>query len=64
MKGFRYFNTGNIGSVGQRAAKLLAVKVGGIKIKSAGRPALAPLKPVYSDLSSPGVESFSKFYGQ
>ena len=31
MKGFRYFNTGNIGSVGQRAAKLLAVKVGFLK---------------------------------
>ena len=37
-KGFRYFHTGNIGCVGQRAAKLLAVKVGGLKKKSASRP--------------------------
>ena len=34
-KGFRSFYTGNIGSVGQRAAKLLIVKVGGFKKKSA-----------------------------
>ena len=30
-KGFRFFHTGNIVSVGQRAAKLLAVKVVGLK---------------------------------
>ena len=30
-----YFYTINMGSVGQRAAKLLAVKVGAIKINSA-----------------------------
>ena len=35
FKGFRYFNTVNMGSVGQRASKLLAVKVGGLKKKSA-----------------------------
>ena len=32
---FRSFNTVNMGSVGQRASKLLAVKVGGLKKKSA-----------------------------
>ena len=34
-KGFRSFNAENLGSVGQRAAKLLAVKVGVLKKKSA-----------------------------
>jgi len=38
LKGFRSFNAKNLGSVGQRAAKLLAVKVGGLKKKSASRP--------------------------
>ena len=37
-KGFRSFNTENFGSVGQRASKLPAVKVGGLKKKSAIRP--------------------------
>ena len=37
-KGFRSFNTENLGSIGQRASKLPAVKVGGHKKKSAGRP--------------------------
>ena len=32
---FRSFNTKNLGFVGQRAAKLLAVKVGVLKKKSA-----------------------------
>ena len=31
------FHTSNIGSVGQRAAKLLAVKVGGVKKMSAAQ---------------------------
>ena len=31
LKRFRSFNAKNLGSVGQRAAKLLAVKVGGLK---------------------------------
>ena len=30
-RGLRYFHAGNIGSVGQRASKLLAVKDGGPK---------------------------------
>ena len=37
-KAFRSFNTENLGSVGQRAAKLLAVKVGGLKKNSASQP--------------------------
>ena len=35
---FRFLNAENLGSVGQRAAKLLAVKVGGLKKKSASQP--------------------------
>ena len=35
FKGFRSFNTVNMGPVGQRALKLIAVKVGGLKKKSA-----------------------------
>ena len=57
FKRFIPFDTKNLGSVGQRAAKLLAVKVGGLKKKS------APLKPVSPDLRMHGVESFSKFDG-
>ena len=38
FKRFRSFNAKNLGSVGQRAAKLLAVKVGGHKKKSADWP--------------------------
>ena len=37
-KGFRSFNTENLGSVGQRASKLPAIKVGGHKKKSADQP--------------------------
>ena len=37
-EGFRSFNAFNVGSVGQRAAKLLAVKIGGPKEKSATWP--------------------------
>ena len=38
FKRFRSFNAKNLRSVGQRAAKLLAVKVGGLKKKSASWP--------------------------
>ena len=38
FKRFRCLNAENLGSVGQRVAKLLAVKFGGLKKKSAGRP--------------------------
>ena len=50
-----------MGSVGQRAAKILAVNVGGLK--KVCQPAPAPLKAVGPG-SNPGeVESFSKFDG-
>ena len=38
LNGFRFLNAENLGSVGQRAAKLPAVKVGGHKKKSADWP--------------------------
>ena len=62
----RSFDAENIGSVGQRAAKLLAVKVGVLKKKSA---ALAiPAKVCESSFgpgsSTSGVKSFSKFDSQ
>ena len=38
VKGLDSFNTENLGSVGQRASKLPAVKVGGHKKKSADGP--------------------------
>ena len=47
--GFRTFNTVNMGSVGQRAAKLLAVNVGGLK-KS------LPTGPGPTQSSRPGFE--------
>ena len=57
FKKFRSFNAKDLGFVGQRAAKLLAVKVGGLKKVCCLAP--APLKPVSLDSSSPVVESFS-----
>ena len=66
FKRFRSFNARNIGSVGQRAAKLLAVKVGVLKKKSAA--SAIPPKVCASAFglgsSTPGVESFSKFDSQ
>ena len=60
---FRFFNAENFGSVGQRAAKLQAVKVGVLKKKSA---ALAIPPKVHASAfglgsSTPRVESFAKF---
>ena len=65
LKRFRSFNAENLGSVGQRAAKLPAVKVGVLKKKSASS-AIPP--ELYASafgpgLRTPGVESFSKFDG-
>ena len=58
-KGFRFFNVENLEFVGQRAAKLLAVNVGGLK--KVCHPAPVPLEPVGPG-SIPGeVKSFSKF---
>ena len=52
----------DLGSIDQRAAKLLAVNVGGLKRILPSGP--APLEPVGLG-SIPGeVESFSKFDGQ
>ena len=42
-KGFRSFHAGKIGSVGQRASKLLAAKVGGLKKNSAALAIAAEL---------------------
>ena len=53
FKRFRSFNAKNLGSAGQRAAKLLAVKVGGLKKKSASRP-----RPQSASL--PGFDSRSR----
>ena len=62
-KGFRSFHTGSIGSVGQRAAKLPALKVGGLKKKSADLATTAEACASVFGLGSPlpGVQSFSKF---
>ena len=65
VEGFRFFHTCNIGSVGQSASKLLAVKVGVLKKKSA---TLAIPLELYAtafspSLRTPEVKSFSKFDG-
>ena len=65
-KGFRNFHAGNIGSVSQRTSKLLVVKVGVLKRKSAAS-AIPPelCASVFGPGSrTPGIESFSKFDGQ
>ena len=62
FKKFRRLNAENLGSVGQKVAKLLAVKVGGLKKKSATQ-APAPLEPIGPHSRTPGVESFSNFDG-
>ena len=55
-----------MGSVGQRAAKLLAVNVGGLKKKFAASAFMAKecASAIGPDSRSPGVESFAKFDGQ
>ena len=63
----RSFHRGNLGSVGQRAAKILAVKVGGLKESQPLRP--LQLKCISTNKCclgsiSPRFESFSKFDGQ
>ena len=62
-KGLRSFNTENLGSVGKRASKLLAVKVGCLKKKSAASAIPANLcASAFGPGSNPGaLESFSKF---
>ena len=63
---FRSYNAENFDTVGQRAAKLLAVKVGLLKKKSA---TLAIRAEVFASRIGPGsktlgVKSFSKFDGR
>ena len=63
LKGFRSFNAENLGPLGQRATKLPALKVGGLKKKSAD-PAFTA--EAYAGVIGPGssctgVKSFSKF---
>ena len=62
---FRSFNAENFESVGQRAAKLLAVKVGLLKKKSAASaiPAEVCASAIGPGSRTPGVKSFSKFDG-
>ena len=59
----RSWNAENFGSVGQRAAKLLAVKVGVLKKKSAASAIPPELSAIAFGLgSNPGpLQSFSKF---
>ena len=65
-KRFRSFNAKNLGYVGQRAAKLLAVKVEVLKKKSATSaiPAKVCASAIGQGSRVPGVKSFSKFEGQ
>ena len=71
-EGFRSFHTFNIGSVGQRATKLQAVKVGGLKkdneyLKIINKFALLAISAKMCAImfgpgsTLPGFESFSKF---
>ena len=61
-KGFRSLNTENLGSVGQRASKLPAVKVGVSKKSLPSGP--GPSWPVCPGPIPGEVKSFSKFDGQ
>ena len=65
LKRYTSFNTINKGCAGQRALKLLAVKVEGLKKKSTVLAFTAEecTSAISSDSSSPGVESFSMFDG-
>ena len=65
FKRFRSFNAENLGSVDQRAAKLLAIKVGVLKKKSAASAIPPELCAIAFGLGSmPGpLQSFSKFDG-
>ena len=66
LKGFRSLNDENLGSVGQRAAKLLDVKVRFLKKKSAALaiPAEVCASAFGPDSRTPRVKSFSMFDGQ
>ena len=62
LKRFRSFIAQNLGLVGQRAAKLPAVKVEGLKKKSASQPRPQPNQSASVRVLD-AVESFSKFDG-
>ena len=63
VKGYRSFHTGSIGSVGQRAANLLAFKVRGLKKMYAVLAIAAEVSASAFGLvlSPPRFESFLKF---
>ena len=63
LKKFRSFDAENLGSLGQRATKLPALKVGGLKKKSAdlANTAEACASVIGPGSSCTGIESFSKF---
>ena len=65
-KRFRNFNANNFGSVGQRASKLLAFKVGVLKKNSAALaiPAELCVSAFGPGSSTSRVKSFSKFDSQ
>ena len=65
-KGFRSFDDKNLRSVGQKTFKLLAVKAGVLKKKSAHLAISAKLcaSVIGPGSSLSGVELFSKFEGQ
>ena len=62
-KGFRSLNVKLLGSVGQMAAKLLAVKVGALKKKSAASNFTAEecASAFVPGSTSPGIKPSSKF---
>ena len=65
-KEFASFHTSKIELLGQRAARLLGVKVGALKKKSAALaiPAKVCASALCQDSSPPRIESFSKFDSQ
>ena len=63
LKSFRSFNAKNYDFVGHRTAKLLAVKIGVLKKKSAASaiPAKVCARSISLGSRTPWVKSFSKF---
>ena len=66
LKKFRSLNAENLGSADQRATKLLAIKVGVLKKKSAASaiPPKVCARTFGPGSTTSGVELFSKFDGQ
>ena len=65
-KSFRSFHTCSIRSVGQRVAKLTAVKVGGLTKKSANSTITAEVcaSAISPGSTPPEAKAFSKFDGR